>query len=150
MKFNAMIQLYGINQQPGISVPEEIIRELGSSKKPAVMVTIRQYTYRSTVAKMDGQFLLPISTEHRKGAGVAPGDEVEVEIILDTEPRIIDVPSDFAASLDLVADARQFFDKLSYSNKRLFVASIEEAKTAETRQRRIERAINLLREGRTR
>lgn len=150
MKFNAIIQLYGNNNQPGIAVPDEVVSELGSGKKPAVIVTIGNYTYRSTVAAMSGQFLLPISAEHRKGAGVAPGDQVEVDIVLDSEPRVIDVPPDFAASLDLVSDAKQFFDKLSYSNKRRFVISIEEAKTAETRQRRIDKAIHLLKEGRLR
>lgn len=149
MKFSATIGLYG-NNQPGIAVPDEVIRNLGSSKKPAVTVTIGDYTYRSTVAVMGGQFLLPLSAEHRKGAGVVPGDEVAVDIELDMEPRVIDIPSDFAASLDLVADARQFFDRLSYSNKRRFVISIEEAKTDETRKRRIDKAISLLREGRLR
>lgn len=148
MKFFVTIQLYGNNQQPGIAVPDEVVKALGSGKKPAVVVRIKDYTYRSTVAVMGGQSLLPISAEHRKGAGVAAGDEIEVEITLDTEPRVVDVPSDFAAAMDLVAEAKQYFETLSYSNKRLFVGPIEEAKTAETRQRRIDKAISLLREGR--
>lgn len=92
--------------------------------------------------------MLPISAEHRKGAGVSEGDKVEVEVVLDLEPRVIVIPPDFAASLEQASDARQFFEKLSYSNKRRFVMSIEEAKTPETRYRRIEKAISLLIEGR--
>jgi hypothetical protein len=149
MKFKAVIELHGKNKQPGIPVPDEVVRGLGGGNKPSVIVSIGHYSYRSTVATMGGQFLLPISTEHRKGAGVDAGDEVEVELVLDTEERVVEIPSDFAAALEQAANARQFFDKLSYSNKRRFVISIEESKTAETRNRRIDKAISLLSEGRT-
>jgi hypothetical protein len=147
VKFRAIIQLGG-KTATGFQVPEEVVAGLGSSKKPPVRVTIGDYTYRSTVATMGGQFMIPISAEHRIGAGVTAGDEVEVDIVLDTTPREMTVPSDFADALERDIDARQFFDGLSYSNKRRFVITIEDAKTAETRQRRIEKAISLLRDGR--
>ena len=92
--------------------------------------------------------MLPVSAEIREHTGVAAGDEVEVEIAGDTEPREVIVPPDFAEALEHDADARQFFNGLSYSNKRQFVLSIEGAKTAETRQRRIAKAVSTLREGR--
>ena len=149
MKFRTIIQLNG-KTATGIQVPEEVVESLGSGKKPAVKVTIKDYTYRSTVASMGGKFMIPISAENRKGAGVAAGDEVDVDIVLDSEPRKVSVPSDFAAELDRYADARKFFDGLSYSDKRRFVLSIEGAKKAETRKRRIDKTINLLREGRAR
>jgi uncharacterized protein YdeI (YjbR/CyaY-like superfamily) len=93
--------------------------------------------------------MLPVSAEVRERAGVAAGDEVEVDIALDNQPREVVVPPDFADALDRDAGARRFFDGLSYSNKNRFVLSIEAAKTAETRQRRIEKAVATLREGRT-
>lgn len=148
MKFRAVIQLSG-KTATGIRVPEEVVAGIGSSKKPPVTVTIGDYTYRSTVATMGGQFMIPLSAEHRMGAGVAAGEEVDVDIVLDTEPRELTLPADFADSLDRDANARRFFDGLSYSNKRQFIISIEEAKTADTRQRRIDKAVNLLSEGRT-
>src|SRR5690606_34738484 len=104
--------------------------------------------YRSTVAVMGGAFMVPLSAENREGAGVAAGDEVEVNLELDTEPREVEVPADFATALDAVAEARQFFDGLSYSNKRRIVLNIDGAKTAETRERRIAKAVEHLREGR--
>jgi hypothetical protein len=133
----------------GIRVPDEIIAALGTSKRPPVRVTINGYTYRSTVAVMGGVFMVGVSAEVRKGASVAGGDEVDVDIELDSEPREVTVPPDFAEALDRDADARRFFDGLSYSNRRRYVLSIEDAKTAETRQRRIEKAIGMLREGRS-
>jgi hypothetical protein len=147
MQFRAVIQLGG-KTATGIQVPSAVVAGLGSSKRPAVHVTINGYTYRSTVAPMGGVFMLPVSAEVRERAGVAAGDEVDVDLELDTEPRAVSVPPDFADALDRDVDARQFFDGLSYSNKRRFVLSIEGAKTAETRRRRIVNAVSTLREGR--
>jgi hypothetical protein len=147
MKFRALIQLGG-KTATGMVVPPEVVAGLGSSKRPAVRVTIGSYTYRSAVASMGGQFLLPVSAEVREGAGVAAGDEVDVELELDTAPRELTLPDDLVAALARDAEARKFFDGLSYSNKRRITIPIEGAKAAETRQRRIEKAVALLHEGR--
>ena len=133
----------------GMQVPAEVVAALGAGKRPAVRVTINGYTYRSTVATMGGKLLLPVSAEVRAGAGVAAGDEVEVQVELDTAPREVTVPVDFAAALDAEPAARQAFDSLSYSNKRYHVLAIEGAKAAETRQRRIAKAVEDLRAGKT-
>jgi uncharacterized protein YdeI (YjbR/CyaY-like superfamily) len=97
---------------------------------------------------MGGQFLLPVSAEVREGAGVAAGDEVDVELELDTAPRELTLPDDLVAALDQDAEARKFFDGLSYSNKCRITIPIEQAKAADTRQRRIEKAVAMLHENR--
>jgi hypothetical protein len=140
--------LLGGKTATGIRVPPEVVASLGSSKRPSVRATINGYTYRSTVAPLGGEFMLPVSAEVRESAGVAAGDEVDIDLELDTEPREVTVPPDFMDALDGDADAKRFFDGLSYSNQRRFVLSVEEAKTAETRQRRIAKAVSTLREGR--
>jgi Bacteriocin-protection, YdeI or OmpD-Associated/Domain of unknown function (DUF1905) len=132
----------------GIVVPDDVIAALGAGRKPAVSVTIRGFTYRSTVATIDGRFMVGVSAENRAAAGVAGGDEVDVDLELDTAPRTVEVPADLAAALVPVPAARDFFDKLSYSEKRWFVLGIEDAKTPETRQRRVDKAVARLREGR--
>jgi uncharacterized protein DUF1905/bacteriocin resistance YdeI/OmpD-like protein len=147
MRFLATIQLSG-KTATGIQVPTEVVEGLGKSRRPAVSVTFNGYTYRTTVAPMGGQFMLPVSAQVREGAGVAAGDQVDVKIELDTRPREVVVPPDFVEALDGDADARRFFDGLSYSNRQRFVLSIEEARSPETRQRRIARAVRMLREGR--
>ena len=146
MRFHTTILLAG-KTATGMRVPDEVVAALGTSKRPAVRVTINGYTYRSTVAMMGGEFMLPLSAENRQGAGVAAGDEVDVDVELDSEPRVLAVPDDFQSALDGDQAAKQFFEGLSYSNKRRLVLAIEDAKTAETRQRRIERTIGNLREG---
>lgn len=146
MKFRTTVQ-QSKKTATGIEVPDDVVTSLGSGKRPAVNVTINGYTYRSTVASMGGVFMLPVSAEVRDKANVAAGDEVEVELELDTAPREVEVPADFNAALDDDAEARRFFETLSYSNKRRLVLAIEGAKAAETRQRRIAKTVAGLREG---
>jgi hypothetical protein len=134
----------------GIQIPNEIVEGLGRGKRPPVTVSINGYTYRNTVAVMGGVFMVGVSAEHRAGAGIKGGDEIDVDIELDTAPREITVPADFAAALDAEPDARRTFDGLSYSNKSWHTLQIEGAKTDETRQRRIAKSIETLREGRPR
>lgn len=146
--FRATLQLNG-KTATGIRVPNEVVAVLGTGKRPAVHATIGDFTYRSTVATMHGVFMLPVSAEVRERAGVEAGDEVEVTLELDTEPREVIVPPDFADALDHDAQARRFFDGLSYSNRLRYVLAIEAAKSEETRQRRIAKSITALRAGRT-
>ena len=146
MRFRTTIELGG-KTATGFRIPEDVVAELGSGRRPAVRVTIGGHTYRITVAPMGGVFMIPLSAENRAGAGVAAGDEVDVDVELDTEPRVVTVPPDFAEALDRQPDARRAFDALSYSNQRRHVLSIEGAKTDETRQRRIGKAVDALRQG---
>jgi Bacteriocin-protection, YdeI or OmpD-Associated/Domain of unknown function (DUF1905) len=144
MKFRAAVELSG-KSATGIEVPAEVVDALGSGKRPAVRATINGFTYRSSVGSMGGRFLLPVSAQIRTGAGVAAGDEVEVDLELDTEPRTVTVPADLAAALDADPAARRAFDGLSYSHQLRYVQPIEDAKSAETRQRRIDKTVSELR-----
>ena len=116
----------------GIQVPEEVVEALGAGRRPAVKVTVNGYTYRSTVAVMGGAYMISLSAEHR----AAGGEEVDVDLDLDTAPREVSVPADFAAALDAEPAARRTFDGLSYSNRSWHVLQVEGAKTEQTRQRR--------------
>ncbi len=149
MRFRTKIQQSG-KTTTGIHVPEEVVQALGSGKRPAVCVTINGFTYRSTVAVMGGIYMVGVSAENRAGAGVAGGDEVDVDMELDTAPREVAVPGDFTAALDAEPDARRTFDGLSYSNKSWHTLQVTGAKTDETRQRRIAKSVDMLREGRAR
>jgi len=146
MRFQAVIQLEG-KTATGFRVPSEVVAALGRGKNPPVCVTIGGHTYRSTVAAYGDVFMLPLSAENRTAAGVAAGDEIEVSIELDLAPREVTVPPDFAAALDESDDAQTAFDALSYSRKRSWVLGIEDARTPETRLRRIARAIEALASG---
>ena len=141
MRFRATVELGG-KTATGIEVPDDVVTGLGSHQRPAVRVTIGDYTYRSTVARMGGRFLLPVSAEVRKGAGVAAGDEIDVEVELDDAPREVTVPDDLAAALAAVDGARARFDALNYTSRKEAVRGVQEAKAAVTRERRIEKVVD--------
>ena len=145
MKFNTTIVQMGNNT--GIEIPPEVVEKLGAGKKPPVRITLKGYTYRSSIAVMSGKYMVSLSAENRKNAGVAGGDTLDVEIEVDTEKREIAVPPDLQAALDANPDAKKFFEGLSYSNKRRHVEPIEAAKAPETRQRRIEKSVQMFSEG---
>ncbi|SOD95729.1 YdeI/OmpD-associated family protein [Blastococcus haudaquaticus] len=146
MRFTTRVELGG-RTATGMEVPAAVVEELGAGKKPPVRVTVGGHTYRSTVAVMGGRYLLPLSAEHRTAAGVAAGDDVEVDIELDTEPREVAVPEDLRVALDGDPAAREAFERLSYSHRRRHVLAVEDAKTPETRQRRVAKALETLRSG---
>lgn len=149
MRFRTTILQSG-GTATGIRIPDEVVESLGAGRRPPIRVTINGFTYRSTVAVMGGDYMVGVSADNRAGAGVKGGDEVEVDIELDTAPREVDVPADFASALDKEPAARKTFDGLSYSNKSWHTLQISGAKTDETRQRRIAKSIEALRDGRVR
>lgn len=128
----------------GIEVPEEVVQGLGGSRRPAVVVTIEGYSYRSTVAPYGGRYLIPFAKEHRERSGLAPGQEVEVTLELDTAPRTVAVPAELAAALDAKPGAREAFDRLSYTTRKEHARQVETARAVETRERRIARILDSL------
>ena len=121
----------------GIPVPPEVVAAFGKGKRPKVVVTLNGYSYRTTVAAYGDVYMLSLAAEHRYAAGVNAGDQVEVTLELDTEPRTVTVPDDLAAALAAQPGARETFDALSYSARKEFVRQVESAKAQETRTRRI-------------
>ena len=147
MRFRTTIQLEG-KTATGFRVPPDVVEALGRGKRPPVSVTINGYTYRSTVSAYGDIYMLPLAAENRAGAGVAAGEEIEVNLELDEAPREVEVPADLAAALADEPEARAFFEGLSYSNKRWHVLNIEGTKNEETRKRRVAKSVEMLREGR--
>jgi hypothetical protein len=139
-KFKTTIMLAEGMNATGIIVPDAVVGKLGQGKKPKVVVTLKGYVYRSTVAVMGGKFMLPLAKEHRDEAGVKGGDTVEVTLEVDAAPREVDVPKDLAAALK-AAGLRKAFDALAFTHRKEHVRAIEEAKAPETRTRRIEKAV---------
>jgi hypothetical protein len=134
----------------GFQVPDDVMSGLAAGKAPKVLATINGHTWRTSVATVNGGPMVGVNADVRAATGVRGGDEIEVDLQLDTAPRTIDVPADLAAALDAEPAARRTFDGLSYSNQRFWVEPIDGAKSDDTRQRRIEKAVSTLREGRPR
>ena len=146
MRFRAAIDSNG-KTATGIEVPEDVVAALGSSKRPPVTVTVGGHSYRTTVARMGGRYLVPLSADNRNSAGVTAGDQVEVDIEPDTEPRDVAVPADLAAALAADEQASAFFGSLSFTHRKEWARWIEEAKKPETRLARLTTTTESLRLG---
>ena len=140
----------GSGGKTGIVIPEDVVQRLDAGRRPAVHVELNGYAYRSTVAVMGGQSMVGVNAAVRAATGLAAGDAVTVALSVATTPREVEMPEDFAAALAADDEARTFFGGLSNSLQRYHVATINAAKTAETRQRRVQKALRLFREGKKR
>jgi hypothetical protein len=139
----------GFGNNAGIEVPPEVIAELGAGQRPAVVVNVDGYEYRNTVAVMGGKHLISVSAAVRKESGLAPGDQVTVTLTIADAPREVEVPDDFAKAMG-DAGVRPFFDGLPNSLQRMHADLVAEAKTPETRERRIAKAVALFKDGKKR
>lgn len=147
MKFKTkLLQAEGM-KATGIVVPEKIVTALGTSKRPPVKVTINGYTYRSTVAVMGGKFMLPVAADVRKNAGIEAEQTIEVTLDPDTEKREVDVPPDLARALKAEPKAKAFFDALAFTYRKEHARALTDAKTPETRQRRLDKIMDMMRTG---
>jgi hypothetical protein len=149
MKYRTTLLLFGPNNT-GIPVPEEVLASFGRGKRPPVRVTVNGYTYRTTVAPYSEMLLMPFNAQHRAATGLRGGEEIEVDLVVDDEPREVAVPPDLAAALDAEPAAAAFFAGLSYTNRKSYVTWIEEAKKPVTRAARVTKAVEMLLEKRTR
>lgn len=143
LKFSTVLLTAG-KTATGIKVPEEIIEKLSGGKKPLVKITINNFTYRSAVAVMGGAYMVGVNAENREAAGIKGGDKIDVIIELDTEERTVDLPAEFQKQLDKNAAAKKAFEALSNSKKKVLVIPITNAKTDETRDRNIKKALMTL------
>jgi hypothetical protein len=147
MQFWTTVELEG-ETATGLVVSDDVVEELAPGKKRrAVRVTVGDHTYRTTVMPMGGRFLVPLSAENRTAAGVAAGDRIRVEIVLDAAPREVVVPADLAKALAGDPEAQRFFEGLAYTHRKEWVRWIEEAKKAETRDNRVAKTVAELHEG---
>src|SRR4051794_594700 len=143
--FETRLALSGNNT--GIVVPEGVIERLGAGKRPPVLAAVNGHEYRSTVAVMGGKYLIGFPAAQRAATGLAGGDPIRVTLRVADTPRPVEMPADFGAALDADEAARRFFDDLPNSLQRYHVDNVNAAKTSETRQRRIARAVALFLEG---
>ena len=147
VRFRARVELGG-KTATGFEVPPDVLARLGPGKRPALVVTIGAHTYRTTVGSMGGRAMVPLSAENRTAAGMQAGDEVEVALAPDREPRTVDVPEDLSAAVDADPAARATFESLAPSHLKEWVRWVTEAKKPETRALRVGKAVEALAAGR--
>lgn len=150
MRLTAELMATGGGSTTGFRVPDDFVTALGAGGRPKVVVTINGYEFRSSIARMGGEYWLGVSAERRDAAGVRAGEVLDLDVDLDLEVREVTVPDDLTAALAADPGARQFWETLSYSNRRYHVEQVTGAKTDVTRERRVAKAVQMLGEGRAR
>lgn len=134
-----------------VVLDEEQVAAIGEgAKRFPVAATVNGYTWRTSVARMGGEFLLGLSREVRQAAGVEAGDTVEVEVALDTAPREVEVPEALTRALAGDDAARTAYEGMAFTHRKEYARWIAEAKREETREKRVAQALEMLRAGRTR
>ena len=129
-----------------VVLDDEQVQRIGEgAKRFPVAATINGYTWRTTVARMHGEFLVGLSKQVRAGACAEAGDTVDVAIELDTAPREVEVPEALASALAAEPAARAAFDALSYSHRKEYARAVADAKKPETRDRRVAETLEKLR-----
>ena len=147
VSFDTILSSFGNNT--GIEVPDNVMQELDAGKRPSLMVRVNGYEYQTTPGVMDGKTMLSFSADHRKKSGLSGGDAIHVELAAATAPREVEMPDAFLKALE-DSNTLDFFNSLSNSLQRYHCDLINGAKTEETRQRRIDKAVNLFKEGKKR
>ena len=150
VRFQAVLRQAEGKQATGFVVPPDVIERLGGGKRPPVRVTLNGYEYRSTVGVMGGDAMIGVSAAIRDETGLSAGDSIDVELVHDDTPRAVDVSPDFADAMAGVPGTREFFDGLANSLQRFHIDNINAAKAPDTRQRRIDKAVSLFADGKTR
>ena len=149
IKFRALLQPRG--PAAAVVLDDAQVAAVGEgAKRFPVVATVNGYTWRTSVARMGGEFLLGLNKEVRQGAGVEAGDEVEVAVELDTAPREVEVPEALAAALAADPQAKASFEQMAFSHRKEYARWVAEAKQQETRQRRVQQAIEMIRAGKAR
>ncbi|WP_433826662.1 YdeI/OmpD-associated family protein [Actinoplanes sp. CA-015351] len=149
MEFRGELRATG-GSTAGFQVADSVVEALGGGGRPKVVVRVNGFEFRSSIARMGGEYWLGVSSERRAAAGIEAGQVHDVEVELDSTPRTVEVPADLDAALTVEPQVKAFWDSLSFSNQRWHAEQLTSAKTAETRARRLTNSLDLLRAGKAR
>jgi bifunctional DNA-binding transcriptional regulator/antitoxin component of YhaV-PrlF toxin-antitoxin module len=134
---------HGTMNATGIVIPLDVEKVFGAKRVP-VRAMVNGEVYRGSIVRMGGEYRLGIPKEFRERAGIKAGDNIVVTLEPDTEPRIVELPDDLAAAISQEPGAWAVWEKLSYTHKKEHVRAISEARQAETRERRVRRAVEMI------
>jgi hypothetical protein len=144
VRFDATLETRGSGRV--VTLPFDVGEQFGAVRVP-VRVTINAHTFRTTTMRYGGADYIGLNRKVREAAGVDPGDGITVELERDSEPREVELPQELASALSGDADAKSAFEKLSYTHRREYARWIAEAKREKTRERRLAKAVEMLRAG---
>ena len=128
----------------GITIPFDA-EEMWGSKRVPVKAVVNGAIYRGTIVRMAGKYMLGIPKAFREEAGIKAGENIVVTLEHDVEERTVDLPKDLARELTKDKALQAAWDKLSYTIRKENARQLEDAKKPETRGRRLEKTLAMLR-----
>jgi len=147
-KFEATIEQHGKQDAAFVSVPFDVVEAYGM-KRVKVKASFDGYQYRGLIVNMGtGSHILGLTKEVRNSIGKSFGEIVQVAVEVDTEERTVDIPLELDNLIKSHPQEKEFFDSLSYTNRKEYANWITEAKKAETKERRLNSAMDKLRQKR--
>lgn len=144
MQFETVLEKHENMDATGITIPFDVEQVFGQKRVP-VRVWINDAEYRTTVMRMGGRYMMAVPKAFRDAAGIKAGETITVTMEKDTEKRAVEVPKDLAAALD-ASGLSEVFSKMSFTHQKEYVNSINDAKREETRVRRIEKTLEMLKD----
>lgn len=144
MRVKYETEVLGEGNHASLLIPEWVLQELNTNKRAPLKVTVNGHTYQSTAVGVAGECRVVFPSSERKAAKAASGDLVEVTLELDSGYREVEMPKELMTALKSQGLTKTFAD-LSYSKRKEFARQVSEAKTEETRIRRIEKVLTALR-----
>ena len=142
--FKVLLEKHEKMDATGITIPFDVEKIFGAKRVP-VKVWVNGAEYRSTVVRMSGKYMMIVPKIFRNAAGIKGGEMIEVTMEKDLEKRTVEVPEDFAEALRN-ADLTDAFAKMSFTHQKEYVNAVKDAKKEETRLRRIEKNLQMIRE----
>lgn len=144
MKAVYVTTILGFGNNAAIEIPDNELQKLGGNKRAPLKVTVNGHSYQSTATGMGGKCLVVFPLSERKKAGVDSGDKVEVTLELDSGYRQVSVPVELLTALE-AGGLKQKYDNLTYSKRKEFARLVSDAKSIDTKMRRIEKILSTLR-----
>jgi hypothetical protein len=134
-----------------VVLDQATVEQVGEgAKRFPVVATVNGHTWRTSITRMRGEFVLGLGRAVRQEAGVEAGDTVQVELELDEAPREVEVPPALSVAFEGDPSARAAFAALAYTHRKEYAVWVQEAKREDTRERRVAQALEMLRAGKTR
>ena len=143
MKTSYTTTILGFGNHAAIEIPEEQLKKIGGNRRAPLKITVNNYTYQSTATGMNGKCLVVFPKKDREEAGVDSGDTVKVELELDSGYREVIIPNELKKALKFKGLSEKF-ENLTYSKRKEFARQVSDAKSLDTKERRIEKIINQL------
>jgi bifunctional DNA-binding transcriptional regulator/antitoxin component of YhaV-PrlF toxin-antitoxin module len=143
MKTTYETVVIGHGKHAAIEIPDENLAEIGGNKRAPLKVTINGYTYQSTATGVDGKCMVVFPMRDREASGAKAGDLITVTLELDDGYRTVDIPAELERALS-ANGLSETFHALNYSTRKEYARQVREAKTEETRERRIEKILSQL------